>query len=163
MVRLQDRIALLTGSGNGIGRATAEAYAAEGAFVYVTDLDGAAAETVAAGIVAKGGQAAAAAMDVSKGQDVSAVMRRVKAERDRFVGFVVDAVHGWPPEQRLMGRARFIDDHTLDVDGHTAVQAARIVIATGSSPAVPRRWRDDLPTTDAPTLMVGDGPGDAET
>ncbi|MDH4050778.1 MAG: dihydrolipoyl dehydrogenase, partial [Rubrivivax sp.] len=76
--------------------------------------------------------------------DGAAVMRRVKAERDRFVGFVVDAVHGWPPEQRLMGRARFIDDHTLDVDGHTAVQAARIVIATGSSPAVPRRWRDDL-------------------
>ena len=34
-----------------------EAFAAEGAFVYVTDLDGAAAETVAAGIVAKGGQA----------------------------------------------------------------------------------------------------------
>src|SRR5512145_3170954 len=78
--RLQDEIALVTGAGNGIGRATAERFAAESAFVYVTDLDGAAAEKVAAGIVAKGGTAAAAAMDVSKGQDVSAVMRRVKAD-----------------------------------------------------------------------------------
>lgn len=38
--------------------------------------------------------------------DGRAVMQRVRAERDRFVGFVVEAVESWPPEHRLRGRAR---------------------------------------------------------
>ena len=72
-------------------------------------------------------------------------MARVRAERDRFVGFVMDAVDAWPAEHRLRGRARFVDAHTLDVsgpDGDVRVQAGRIVIATGSRPALPARWRD---------------------
>src|SRR6056297_2679876 len=66
-----------------------------------------------------------------------AVMDRVRRERDRFVGFVVETVEEWPAEQRLMGRARFIDDHTLEVEGTDGEQhrviAERIVIATGST------------------------------
>jgi len=76
--------------------------------------------------------------------DGAAVMARVRAERDRFVGFVVEAVERWPAERRVRGHARFVDDHTLRVDEHTRIEAARIVIATGSSPAVPRSWRDAL-------------------
>lgn len=75
--------------------------------------------------------------------DGRAVMARVRSERDRFVGFVVDAVHAWPAEQRLLGDARFLDDHTLQV-GATQVRAARIVIATGSRPALPAGWREVL-------------------
>jgi dihydrolipoamide dehydrogenase len=77
--------------------------------------------------------------------DGRAVMARVRAERDRFVGFVVDAVEQWPQAHRLQGHARFIDDHTLQV-GPAArrLQADRIVLATGSRPVVPRpgarRW-----------------------
>ena len=33
-----------------------------------------------------------------------AVMDRVRRERDRFVGFVVEAVEDWPADQRVMGR-----------------------------------------------------------
>jgi dihydrolipoamide dehydrogenase len=42
--------------------------------------------------------------------DGRTVMARVRSERDRFVGFVVDAVQRWPVEHRLLGHARFVDD-----------------------------------------------------
>lgn len=74
--------------------------------------------------------------------DGEAVMRRVRNERDRFVGFVTEAVEKWPDEHKLRGHARFIDEHTLQVDDHTQVRAARIVIATGSHPTVPAQWRE---------------------
>ena len=76
--------------------------------------------------------------------DGRAVMQRLRDERDRFVGFVTDAVAAWPAAHRLLGQARFIDEHTLQVagpDGPSQVTAGRIVIATGSSPVVPAAWR----------------------
>jgi len=76
--------------------------------------------------------------------DGDAVMRRVRAERDRFVGFVLDTVHAWPAEQRLQGHARFVSPHELMVDEHTQVTADRVVIATGSSPSIPPGWREAL-------------------
>ncbi|HML95856.1 MAG TPA: dihydrolipoyl dehydrogenase [Thermodesulfobacteriota bacterium] len=64
------------------------------------------------------------------------VMERVKSERGRFVGFVLDSIERMPPERRLAGHARFLDDNTLDVGGHTRVEAKSVVIATGSSPSI---------------------------
>lgn len=75
--------------------------------------------------------------------DGRAVMARVRSERDRFVGFVQDTVHGWPEATRLMGRARFIDANTLDVDGRR-VDARAVVVATGSRPNIPPGWRERL-------------------
>lgn len=68
--------------------------------------------------------------------DGKAVMARVRAERDRFVGFVIESIEQIPQEHRLRGHARFIDRKTLQIDEHTLVHADRIVIATGSSPTV---------------------------
>jgi dihydrolipoamide dehydrogenase len=65
------------------------------------------------------------------------VMDRVKRERDRFVGFVLEGVEGIPAEHKLRGYARFVAETVLRVDDHTEVQAASVVIATGSHPAVP--------------------------
>jgi len=65
------------------------------------------------------------------------VLERVRSERDQFVGFVVEDTEALPAEQRLIGHARFIGPTTLDVDGHTRVEAKSIVIATGSSPFIP--------------------------
>jgi len=76
--------------------------------------------------------------------DGKAVMRRVREERDRFVGFVVDKVESWPARHKLRGRARFVAPHVLRVDDDTEVHAARIVIATGSSPVLPPGWRERL-------------------
>lgn len=60
------------------------------------------------------------------------VMDRVRRERDRFVGFVVDSVDNIPADHKLRGYARFVDDHTLQVDDKLLIEAERIVIATGS-------------------------------
>lgn len=72
--------------------------------------------------------------------DGVAVMDRVRRERDRFVGFVVESVDNIPAEHKLVGNAVFVDDNTLDVGGHTRVIAGRIVIATGSSPSWPKHF-----------------------
>lgn len=61
------------------------------------------------------------------------VMARVRRERDRFVGFVLDDVNDIPDAERLRGHARFLDDHTLAVADQPQVTAKSIVIATGSS------------------------------
>ena len=74
--------------------------------------------------------------------DGRAVMDRVRRERDRFVGFVLDSVESIPGEQKLRGLARFIAPGELVVNGPDGkevrrVKARSVVIATGSSPFVP--------------------------
>jgi dihydrolipoyl dehydrogenase len=69
--------------------------------------------------------------------DGRAVMERVRNERDRFVGFVLNDVEALPPDQRLRGRARFLAPTVLAVDDHTRVEARAVVIATGSKPSIP--------------------------
>lgn len=70
------------------------------------------------------------------------VMGRVKRERDRFVGFVLEGVESIPAEEKISGYARFIDAHTVQVDEHTLIRAQRIVIATGSRPSWPAAWNE---------------------
>jgi dihydrolipoamide dehydrogenase len=69
--------------------------------------------------------------------DGPAVMARVKRERDRFVGFVLEGVEAIPAADRVHGYARFLAPHRLAVGTTTEVTFKRAVIATGSSPAVP--------------------------
>jgi dihydrolipoamide dehydrogenase len=69
--------------------------------------------------------------------DGAAVMARVQRERDRFVGSVVAGTEAIPAAQRLLGRARFTGPTTLEVGGHTRVEARAVVVATGSTPFLP--------------------------
>lgn len=69
--------------------------------------------------------------------DGHAVMKRVREERDRFVGFVVDAVEGFPEAHRVRGHARFLSPHRLRVGDDLEIEADRVVIATGSRPNIP--------------------------
>ena len=63
MGRLEGRVALITGAGRGIGRATALRLAADGAAVVVNDLDVAPALETVGLIVGEGGRATAIALD----------------------------------------------------------------------------------------------------
>ena len=73
------------------------------------------------------------------------VMARVRSERDRFVGFVLEDVEAWPADKRIMGRATFQDAHTVLVSNQageqTQITAQRIVIATGSRPTLLPEWQ----------------------
>jgi len=77
------------------------------------------------------------ALDGAVRVDGTAVMARVRRERDRFVGFVLDGVEAIPAEDRLEGEARFVAPGRLLVGGRTEVAFSRAVIATGSAPAIP--------------------------
>ena len=97
-MQLKDKIAIVTGGGSGIGRAIALGFAAEGASVAVTDLDGARAYAVAAEVEAAGGTAIGFAADVSKTEDADAMVERT-VERfgrlDILVNNAGRAGHGW--------------------------------------------------------------------
>jgi NAD(P)-dependent dehydrogenase (short-subunit alcohol dehydrogenase family) len=75
------KVALVTGGGNGIGRAAAAGFARHGAKVVVVDRDGAAAEATAGIIRQGGGEALAVTADVTKSDDVKAY---VKAAIDKY-------------------------------------------------------------------------------
>src|SRR5437762_14259067 len=64
------KVALITGAGNGIGRATALAFAKSGAKVVVVDRDSAAGEATAGIIRQQGGEARFVAADVTKSAEV---------------------------------------------------------------------------------------------
>ena len=72
MRRLEDRVAVISGAGRGIGAAIARAYSAEGAAVQCLDIDEAGAASVACEINAAGGRAQSAQCDVRESTSVCA-------------------------------------------------------------------------------------------
>jgi NAD(P)-dependent dehydrogenase (short-subunit alcohol dehydrogenase family) len=69
------KVALITGGGNGIGRATAVAFARHGAKAVIVDRDGSGAEATAGIIRQNGGDAIAVTADVTRSEDVKAYVR----------------------------------------------------------------------------------------
>jgi NAD(P)-dependent dehydrogenase (short-subunit alcohol dehydrogenase family) len=81
MTTLTDRVALVTGAGNGIGKATALALARAGAHVALADIDEAAAGKVAADVIALGRRSLAVGTDVG---DLASIDRMARQVVDTF-------------------------------------------------------------------------------
>jgi NAD(P)-dependent dehydrogenase (short-subunit alcohol dehydrogenase family) len=82
--RLEDRVALITGAGGGLGLAMAKLFAAEGAHVVMSDLNGEAIEAGAAEIAAAGGRASFVRGDVTKEAEVAAMVEAAKRVSPRL-------------------------------------------------------------------------------
>jgi len=112
MGRLDDRVAIVTGGGGGIGGATARALAREGASVLVVDIDEAAAERVVLDIDRAGGTAAAYTADLSEEGHVVAAIAAAMARFGRL-----DVLHNNAAltESDFLSRDTAVTDLSLDV------------------------------------------------
>jgi NAD(P)-dependent dehydrogenase (short-subunit alcohol dehydrogenase family) len=146
--RLQDKVAIVTGAGSGLGRAHALELARHGARVVVNDIagseDGAPTRAVARQIREAGGQALAFAGDVTRFDDMQAMAERTVAEwgridilvnnagvlRDRSFAKLTLEDFRWVMEVHVMGAVNC----TKAVWPHMQAQRhGRIVMTTSSS------------------------------
>lgn len=83
-MRFHDKVAIITGAGNGIGLCTAHAFAAEGAQVVIADINARAGALAAAEIKTAGGQAVSVPTDVSDERQVAAMTDAVVDQLGRI-------------------------------------------------------------------------------
>jgi NAD(P)-dependent dehydrogenase (short-subunit alcohol dehydrogenase family) len=123
MRRLDDKIALVTGGGAGIGRAIAETFAREGARVMIADRDGAAAKEVADAIVKSNGAASAHEVDVTDTAQVKKLMEEIGAAHGRLDVLVNNAGVGERGDFRHLSDEAWARVWSVNLDG--TVRCAR--------------------------------------
>jgi NAD(P)-dependent dehydrogenase (short-subunit alcohol dehydrogenase family) len=117
MDRLKGKIAVVTGAGAGIGLATATLFASEGAHVYVTDVNGESALAAANAMNAQGGAATAMTVDVSRGQDVTALFRNIGQIHGKIDVLVNNAGLNVRADFRHLSDADWVKIREVNLDG----------------------------------------------
>jgi 3-oxoacyl-[acyl-carrier protein] reductase len=151
-MKLKDRVAVVTGGGSGIGRASALAFAEEGARVAVVDIDEGAAGDTARLIDKAGGVAVAIRADVAQAADNDAVVRQTIARWGRIDVFLANA--GVPQFPRPVEE---VDEDTFD--RIMAVNVKGVFLGAKYALAAMKRQRSGVFLVTASTSAIRPRPG----
>ncbi|MBA3947532.1 MAG: SDR family oxidoreductase [Herpetosiphonaceae bacterium] len=147
-MKLQDRVAVITGAGSGIGQAMALLFAREGARVLAADVNGGAAEETAQQVTAAGGTCQAMTVDVIQPDQVKAMIERGQSLYGRIdilcnnagIGSTTDVVGCEPDEwDRVMTvnvksvylGCKYVVPHMLSQGGGVIVNTASVAGMVG--------------------------------
>jgi NAD(P)-dependent dehydrogenase (short-subunit alcohol dehydrogenase family) len=119
-MRLEDKVAVITGAASGQGWAAAMLFAKEGAKVVVADLNDEGAQEVVREITGSGGEAAAARVDVSREAEVEAMIRQAVDEFGRLDVLFNNAGVGYSASDR-MKMASVVETPEKDWDAILAI------------------------------------------
>jgi 3-oxoacyl-[acyl-carrier protein] reductase len=125
MINLNDKVAIVTGSGRGIGRAIALKLAENGATIIVNDIDKSA-EAVAEEIKATGKKSLAVTADVTSATDIAKMVDTTIAEYNRIDILVNNA--GINRDQLLMRMSEEDWDRVLDVNLRSVFLCTKAVL-----------------------------------
>jgi len=126
-MRLKKQVAIVTGAGQGIGRAVALTLVREGATVVVNDIDLEKAEKVAEEVSAQGGQALPVQADVSKAKDVDILVKKALDSYKRVDILVNNA--GVAKMTRLLELTEAEWDRTMNINIKGQFLCSKAVIA----------------------------------
>ncbi len=115
-MRLENKVALITGSGSGIGRETALLFAREGARVMVVDVNDAAGEAVVAEVKAAGGEALYAHADVSKAADAEAMIHAAETGFGKLDVLFNNAGISHPKDDDAVATEEEVWDLTMNIN-----------------------------------------------
>ena len=127
-MRLQDKVAVITGAASGIGLATAIKFAQEGAFIAICDLNQAGIDAAIKEVEAVGGQALGYVVDVTKPDQIAAMRDALLAEKGRIDVLVNNA--GIVMDAQLIKMTEDQFDKVIDINLKGTYNMARALVDT---------------------------------